>query len=165
MGVLDRSVSQAVFDTYAQGRAFSGAEMQGLSPWAQWSAALDERTCDWCAWADLRIFDTRIEPWDPPVHFGCRCIVAYIKEDEYRPVQNWGTGPPNNAFPPGRKKGEVSGRTITANKVRITEVRVTAASREAAHAAAVSGQDGVVAQVRQVGDDEWLVTIENPVSE
>lgn len=104
-GYIDSSSDRSLFESYAQGRAFAGAKLEGLSNFAQWSAVLDGATCDWCGWADSRIFDTTIEPYDPPMHWGCRCIIAYIKADEFMPEPDWGDGPPPEAWPPGRGGG------------------------------------------------------------
>jgi hypothetical protein len=112
-GYIESSADRALFESYNQGRAFAGASLDGIGPYAQWSAALDSKTCDWCGWADLRVFDTRIEPYDPPVHWGCRCIIAYIKSDEYTPEPDWSEGPPKQSFPPGTRGGtDRSGRPV-----------------------------------------------------
>ncbi|KKM73284.1 hypothetical protein LCGC14_1412030 [marine sediment metagenome] len=102
-GYIDNSTDLALFESYSQGRALAGARLTNLSRFAQWSALLDSKTCDWCSWADMRVFDTTIEPYDPPMHHGCRCLVAYITKDEFPPEQTtWGVGPPRNVWPPGR---------------------------------------------------------------
>lgn len=100
-GYIDNSSDLALFESYSHGRAFAGAAIPTLSRYAQWSALMDGKTCDWCAWADLRVFDTTIEPYDPPMHHGCRCIIAYIMHDEFPPTPDWGSGPPTDAWPPG----------------------------------------------------------------
>jgi hypothetical protein len=164
MAYLDSSVDQAVFDTYSQGRALAGVSLP-VSQYAQWSAVVDAKTCDFCSWADLRIFDTNIEPWDPPLHFGCRCIIAYIKSDEYTPDPNWGSGPPNTAFPPGKAQGKTPGKTIAARKFSVQEVAVEAKTREAAFEAATELLAGTVVQATKQSEGLWLVTVEVPVAE
>lgn len=103
-GYIDNSTDLALFESYSQGRALAGASLTNLSRFAQWSALLDDRTCDWCSWADLRVFDTNIEPYDPPMHHGCRCLVANITKDEFPPKADWGKGPPSDVWPPGTYK-------------------------------------------------------------
>jgi uncharacterized protein with gpF-like domain len=51
----------------------------------QWSAILDKDTCSLCEELDGKIFNiNNIEALslEPPVHINCRCIIAYIGEDE-----------------------------------------------------------------------------------
>ena len=117
-GYIDNSADQALYESYNEGRAFSGAKASGM--WAQWSAVNDDRTCDWCAWADMRIFNTLEEPWEPPVHWGCKCLIAYIKRGEYMPESDWGKGPPPQAFPPGRRGGTgASGDPVLSNAGKV----------------------------------------------
>ncbi len=47
------------------------------------------------------MFNTVTEPYDPPTHHGCRCLIAYISNDEFPPNPDWGSGPPANSWPPG----------------------------------------------------------------
>lgn len=116
-GFIENSSGDAAFDAYAQGRAVGAAKLQNLSNFAQWSALMDDKTCDWCAWADLRIFDTTIEPYYPPMHHGCRCIVAYITNDEFPPNPDWGDGPPPSSWPPGITNGvDKSGKPTLPNE-------------------------------------------------
>ena len=96
---LSRTLDQALYESYSQGRAHSGGSLGGSK--AQWSAVNDSRTCDFCDYADLKIFDVKTGAWDPPVHWGCRCLIAYIRSDEFQPDLTWGGGPPDSAFPPG----------------------------------------------------------------
>ncbi len=100
-GYIDNSSDLALFESYSQGRALAGDALPNISRFAQWSAVLDKRTCDWCGWADERVFDTTVEPYDPPTHHGCRCLIAYISKDEFPPTATWGNGPPANNWPPG----------------------------------------------------------------
>ncbi len=101
-GYIDNNTGQGLWESYASGRASAGAHLEGGSSLAQWSAVNDSKTCDFCGWADERIFDTRFQPWYPPEHYGCRCIIAYILSDEFQPEPDWGEGPPSEAFPPGQ---------------------------------------------------------------
>ncbi len=100
-GYIDNSSDLALFESYSQGRALGGEGLPNMSQFAQWSAVLDKRTCDWCGWADERVFNTVTEPYDPPTHHGCRCLIAYISNDEFPPNPDWGSGPPANSWPPG----------------------------------------------------------------
>lgn len=126
-GYIENSTDLALFDSYAQGRALAGARLVNLSEFAQWSALLDANTCDWCSWADLRIFDTTVEPYDPPMHHGCRCIIAYITRDEFPPDSTtWGGGPPGDVWPPGRVQGRLPVEQISENKSIIKQARVGA---------------------------------------
>ena len=102
-GYIDNGADAALYEGYNMGRAFSGAQLPVImnQALAQWSAVNDDRTCDWCSWADTRIFDTNEEPWDPPMHWGCKCLIAYILPGEFTPPADWGQGPPPSAFPPG----------------------------------------------------------------
>ncbi len=101
-GVIDNSTDDALWSSYNGGRVNVGKQSTKVSNLAQWSALLDSKTCDFCSWADERIFDTSIEPYDPPMHFGCRCLIALILKSELPPDPTWGKGPPDNAFPPGK---------------------------------------------------------------
>ncbi len=101
-GYIDNSSDLALFESYSQGRALAGESLPNMSQFAQWSAVLDKRTCDWCGWADMRIFNTVTEPYDPPTHHGCRCLIAFISKEEFPPTATWGTGPPKNVWPPGK---------------------------------------------------------------
>lgn len=51
----------------------------------QWSAILDEKTCDICAELDGKYFesgDLNLNTLKPPIHPACRCIlVAVLKEE------------------------------------------------------------------------------------
>jgi len=114
LGPLERTVDQALFESYAQGRAHAGAQLGGK--FAQWSAVNDAVTCDFCGWADLRIFPIAQVPWDPPTHWGCRCIIAYILDSEFTPTPDWGDGPPPSAFPPGTSNGMKGGQPTLANE-------------------------------------------------
>ena len=96
---LSRTLDQALYESYSQGRAHTGGSLGGLV--AQWSAVNDSRTCDFCDYSDLKIFEVKTGAWDPPVHWGCRCLIAYIRSDEFQPDTTWGDGPPDSAFPPG----------------------------------------------------------------
>ena len=108
-GYIDNSTDLALFESYSQGRALAGADplqvLNNMSKFAQWSAVLDKRTCDWCGWADERVFNTVTEPYDPPTHHGCRCLIAYISNDEFPPTEDWGSGPPTASWPPGSYNG------------------------------------------------------------
>lgn len=105
---LTRSLDQALYESYSQGRAHTGGILAGN--FAQWSAVNDTTTCDFCGWADERIFDIRTVPWDPPVHWGCRCLIAYIMDQEFTPDPDWGTGPPPSSYPPGAMNGHARGK-------------------------------------------------------
>jgi len=131
-GYIDSTSDQALYEGYSQGRAFSGATMDGVSPFAQWSAVNDSKTCDFCGWADDRIFNTTVEPYDPPVHFGCRCIIAFIKINEFTPEADWGKGPPASSFPPGRTNGKKRGKPTQRQKGKTSKSPL----RERASAAA-----------------------------
>jgi hypothetical protein len=97
------------FDAYAEGRE-DEARVDGMAM-AVWSSILDDASCDFCRWADERTFPLSSAHLNPPVHFGCRCILVYytsdmIEEDELEPDQMflpWET-PPDEVFPPGTKK-------------------------------------------------------------
>ncbi len=134
-GFIDTSTDDALWSSYNGGRVNVGKQSTKVSPLAQWSALLDANTCDFCGWADERIFDTSVEPYDPPMHHGCRCIIALILKSEFPPNYNkrcfgaapalvlselitlaeslsgspacpsWKDGPPKSSFPPGRKNG------------------------------------------------------------
>lgn len=104
-GYIDTTTDEALWTSYNGGRAGAANEHSKVSEMAQWSALLDAKTCDWCGWADERIFDTNIEPYDPPMHHGCRCIIALILASEFPPDPTWGKGPPDAAWPPGRFNG------------------------------------------------------------
>lgn len=110
------SIGEAIWGGYNQGRATHVSKISQNVVAAQWSAVMDNKTCDWCGWADERIFDPRIEPWDAPVHFGCRCIVAYIYETEFPGDITWGKGPPKSSFPPGSKGGYADGKPTLRNE-------------------------------------------------
>ena len=77
-GYIDNSVGEGLWEGYNGGRAAAGASLPQTRNLAQWSALLDAGTCDWCGWADERIFNMAVEPYDPPMHWGCRCILAFI---------------------------------------------------------------------------------------
>src|SRR3970282_603631 len=107
-------------------RPAAGPRWPKLAEFAKWSALLDNNTCDWCSWADLRIFDTNIEPYDPPMHHGCRCIIAYITADEYPPDEtSWGAGAPPESWPPGRVRGQLPLEQVREGKsvVRTAQIR------------------------------------------
>ena len=105
-GYIDGSTDEGLWSSYNGGRVTAGKQSTKVSNWAQWSALLDSKTCDWCGWADERIFNTGSEPYDPPMHHGCRCIIALILKDEFVPGGgSWGNGPPKSAWPPGRLNG------------------------------------------------------------
>lgn len=118
-GYIDNSSDNALFASYSSGRA-TGAKLMGNYDLAQWSAVLDSSTCDFCGWSDERIFSTKTNPEQPPVHWGCRCIIAYILPEEYPPDPDWGPGPPKSAFPPGRKHGaSKSGKPVLRNEGKV----------------------------------------------
>jgi hypothetical protein len=51
----------------------------------QFSALLDPQTCDLCMELDGQVFDMNngdALELSPPLHFNCRCVIAYIGEDE-----------------------------------------------------------------------------------
>ena len=112
-GYIDNSSDLALFESYSQGRALAG-QFPNISEFAQWSSVLDKRTCDWCEWADEKVFNHKTEPYDPPTHHGCRCLVAFISKDEFPPSENWGVGPPKDVWPPGSYK--VQNAATKANK-------------------------------------------------
>ncbi len=112
-GYIDNSSDLALFESYSQGRALAG-QFPNISEFAQWSSVLDKRTCDWCEWADEKVFNTVTEPYDPPTHHGCRCLIAYISKDEFPPSPNWGVGPPKDVWPPGSYR--VQNAATKANK-------------------------------------------------
>ena len=118
-GYIDNSSDLALFESYSQGRQLPATALAGqfpnLSEFAQWSSVLDKRTCDWCEWADEKVFNHKTEPYDPPTHHGCRCLIAYISKDEFPPSDNWGVGPPKDVWPPGSYK--VQNAAVKANKV------------------------------------------------
>jgi hypothetical protein len=120
-GYIDTSTDEALWSSYNGGRAGAGAEHAAVSQFAQWSALMDSKTCDWCGWADERLFDTKTEPYDPPMHHGCRCIIALILKSEFGPTNpSWGKGPPDSAWPPGRRNGaDRNGRPTLRNKGKI----------------------------------------------
>ncbi len=112
-GYIDNSSDLALFESYSQGRALGG-QFPNISNFAQWSSVLDKRTCDWCEWADEKVFDHTVEPYDPPTHHGCRCLLAFISRDEFPPSPNWGVGPPKDVWPPGSYR--VQNAATKANK-------------------------------------------------
>ena len=64
----------------------------------QWSAILDAGTCELCETLDGQIFDINnvdALQMEPPVHVGCRCIIAYIGAEELQ--ENW---TPDFTLPP-----------------------------------------------------------------
>ena len=103
-GFIDRITDRILYESYTVGRASAGDSIIGGSRFAQWSAVNDLKTCAFCEWADERIFEIETQPWVPPVHFGCRCLIAYILEKEFTPETDWGSGPPADVFPPGSRK-------------------------------------------------------------
>ncbi len=122
-GYIDTSADEALWGSYNGGRVNSGKQSTKVSNLAQWSALLDSKTCDFCSWADERIFDTSAEPYDPPMHFGCRCLIALILNSEFPPQPTWGKGPPSNSFPPGRI-GKLGAAATDEGKVVLRTVRI-----------------------------------------
>ena len=114
-GYIDNSVADSLWGSYNVGRAGPATHVKSVL-YGQWSALMDNTTCDWCGWADERIFDTRIEPYSPPMHFGCRCIIGYIRRDEFSPGSTWGAGPPKSSFPPGSSGGYRNGKPTLRNQ-------------------------------------------------
>ena len=114
-GYIDNSAGEALWSSYNGGRAASGAAIPTVHHYAQWSAVIDSGTCDWCKWADERIFDTDKETYNPPVHWGCRCLIGHIKRDEPKATLDWGKGPPDSAWPPGTKGGMKKGKPTLSN--------------------------------------------------
>lgn len=115
-GYIENSVVESLWSGYNSGRAGT-AEWSGSGIVAgQWSSVMDNTTCDWCGWADERIFDVKVEPYDPPMHFGCRCIVGYIRADEFPPDLTWGKGPPKSSYPPGSSGGFKDGKPTLRNQ-------------------------------------------------
>lgn len=108
-GYIDNVTGEALWTTYNGGRVTSGAQIPEVHHYAQWSSVLDKGTCDWCRWADNRIFDTDLVSYTPPMHWGCRCIIAHIKRSEPKATLDWGSGPPKSSWPPGSKGGKVKG--------------------------------------------------------
>lgn len=98
-----------LLDVFNEGRE-DEARAQGLE-YGVWSSILDEASCDFCRWADEKTFLVSEDHPIPPVHFGCRCVIAYynlemIEEDELEPEQMfipW-EDPPASLFPIGRKR-------------------------------------------------------------
>lgn len=109
-GYITGTVDQGLFDTYAQGRARASALYPNTFVGGQWSAVNDGATCDWCGWADTRVFHKGTQPWEPPVHHGCRCLVGWITANEFPPKADWGKGPPKSSFPPGSTNGHKGGK-------------------------------------------------------
>lgn len=114
-GYIDNSTSEALWSAYNGGRTAAGAEIPTVHHYAQWSSVMDGSTCDWCGWADERIFDTSINTFDPPMHWGCRCIIAHILRSEPKATLDWGDGPPPSSWPPGIKDGLVNGKPTLRN--------------------------------------------------
>lgn len=59
---------------------------------AQWSAILDERTCDYCSNYDERIIfvdNPLYAVQQPPAHGNCRCIYIYITAEEVGVEETW----------------------------------------------------------------------------
>ena len=115
-GYVGTTSEEELYKGYSSGRAFWRTSPK-FSGFAQWSAVNDSSTCDFCGWADERTFPHNIgsgvtpTEWDPPVHWGCRCIVGYILKEEFDPGSgDWGKGPPPSAFPPGTSGGYRRGK-------------------------------------------------------
>ena len=116
-GYIDNTTNEGLFEGYSAGRnAWKGDSR--LSGSGQWSAVNDDRVCDFCSWADDQIFHMDQVEWDPPVHWGCRCLVGYILTDEDPGPSTWGDGPPKNTFPPGTRA-----KTRSASIQDIQEIR------------------------------------------
>jgi SPP1 gp7 family putative phage head morphogenesis protein len=60
----------------------------------QWSAVLDQRTCNICFDLDGSVFTGDDNTWEPPIHISCRCIKVAIMRDEVSPPDI--TGFPDN---------------------------------------------------------------------
>lgn len=77
------------------GRDLAG-QLAGVAR-AQYSAILDDRTCDLCEYLDGMIIDTDdpdYEKFQPPLHHYCRCIWALIlPEEEPQPEVTWVSPP------------------------------------------------------------------------
>lgn len=59
---------------------------------AQWSAVLDSHTCPLCEELDGKVIKADNPDFDtfrPPIHFGCRCFMAYILLEEENVVYDW----------------------------------------------------------------------------
>ena len=89
---LDGTASVVVGESINRGRneIVASGEFQA----AQYSAILDERTCDLCADMDsmvVDIDDPNFDRFTPPVHSNCRCIWVYIRKEEERVVIDWVT--------------------------------------------------------------------------
>jgi hypothetical protein len=103
---ISRFLESEFFDAFNLGREDEAA-IADLE-YGVWSAILDERSCAWCSWADERTFRLSAEHPVPPVHFGCRCVIAYYSEDMLDgddPEQMflpW-EDPPDDVMPPGTK--------------------------------------------------------------
>ena len=102
-GYIDNTTNESLFEGYSSGRSEWKSDIR-LSGSGQWSAVNDDRICDFCSWADDQIFAMDQVEWDPPVHWGCRCLVGYILKEEKPGPSTWGKGPPKNTFPPGTRK-------------------------------------------------------------
>lgn len=102
---ITKTADDEFFLAYNEGRD-DEARLQGIEL-GVWSAILDGAACDFCAWANDRIFRVNESHMTPPAHFGCRCLVAYITEDVIEPEEieefdPW-EDPPSTVFPIGRK--------------------------------------------------------------
>lgn len=102
---LAKSLGDDFFDAFNSGRE-AEASAQGLV-YGIWSAIMDSGTCDFCAWADGKIFGISETHIVPPAHFGCKCIVSYVdaeivEEGELEDFDLW-ISPPEYVFPIGKK--------------------------------------------------------------
>jgi hypothetical protein len=101
-------LEDAFFDAFNEGRE-DEASYQGMT-YGVWSAILDDNSCSFCDWANNRTFLITGAHPVPPVHFGCRCIIAYytsemLEEDglEVDELFDEWSEPPDSVMPPGTK--------------------------------------------------------------
>jgi len=78
--IIDESINKGRMDTFKQNKA----EITGY----EYSAILDDRVCPYCDSLDgqtREINDARSAEFDPPKHFGCRCVLVPIMGFEKQP--------------------------------------------------------------------------------
>lgn len=87
--LIGRAIATAALINIAEavneGRAAGFSDIADQIGAYQWSAILDERTCDICTELDGKYFeagDLNLNTLKPPIHPACRCIlVAVLKEE------------------------------------------------------------------------------------
>ena len=95
---LSGLVSAVVGDAINEGRYETADSLfkDGIVNRAQYSAILDDSTCDLCERLDGQIIDMSdpaYEEMSPPQHYNCRCIWVYIDTDASGAVPDWSGAP------------------------------------------------------------------------